>query len=396
QGIWVGTLGEADTGVPMEPDMRLGIASNSKAITAALILRLQDEGLISLEDRVSDYLDPHPHVDGDITLRQLMIHTSGLFDFLNDWTTATQNEYNADLNRNWTMEEILATIGPPLFSPGERHSYSNTNYLLLGMIAEAATEMDIRDLLHQYVFDPLDVDMAYPPTDDVFADAYADLFVGGDFDLNPGQEATFLSFTATAGAVWATPYDMVRWYAALFGGDFLGQQGQMDLLGKDGAVAYGMGVRLQNTAGRSLYYHAGAWGYRSYNIYDPSTGISLCVITNQQGQSVGTLALNLLETVLDERPSLEVDLQVVEINPRGNDCTDPFAPEVLIRNTGTSELGAFTLMSRIDEGPSDTSTVNLLVPLAVGEELWLPLPTTTAPADQQRHRLYAEVSSQPY
>ena len=176
QGIWTGTYGLADNNTPLQTDMLLGIASNSKALTAALVLKLQDADLLHLDDPISDYLPDYPNVDGSITIRMLLNHTSGLFDFINDWSSATQQAYNDDPNNVWTLQELVNTLGPPVFPVGTQHSYSNTNFLLAGMVAEAAGGQTINQLLQQYIFDPLDLQMAYPPGDNPCSQHFSNLW----------------------------------------------------------------------------------------------------------------------------------------------------------------------------------------------------------------------------
>ncbi len=365
QGIWVGTYGEADSNTPVTPDMRFGIASNSKAITAGLILKLQDEGLLDLDDAISDYLPTYEHVNGNITIRQLLSHTSGLFDFLNDWTATTQNEYSSDSDRNWTMEELINTIGPPSYSPGVRYSYSNTNFLLAGMIAEAVTGESIGSLLESRIFEPLDLNMAYPTAVNVFDEPYSNLWYNGAPNLVPGNEMTFLSFTSTAGAVWSTAYDMVRWYDALFGANFLSPESQKDLIDNDGAVAYGTGIRMQVRLNRSLYYHAGAWGFRSHMFHDPKSGISLCLLSNKWGEGITSIAQSLMLEALLKRPDVEYDVSLSNVESNASVCnSNSFL--LNITNQGTTDINALSIKANVEGLGQDSIFMNLDIPLSAG------------------------------
>jgi D-alanyl-D-alanine carboxypeptidase len=394
QGIWTGTYGLAAANTPLETNMRLGIASNTKAITAALILKLQDAGLLHLDDPIADYLPPYPQVDGNITIRQLLTHTSGLFDFINDWSAATQDAYNSDPDVIWTLQELVNTLGDPVFAAGSQHAYSNSNYLVAGLVAEAAGGADLHLLLHQYIFQPLALAMAYPPTDDPFAQAYANLWSssGNSTSLDENGSRTFLTFPASAGAVWATPYDMVRWYNALFGTAFLSANSQAELRNNDGYIAYGMGIRMRNELGRSLYYHAGAWGFRSYMVHDPATGISLCLISNQYSTSVVSPAIDLLSTVLDQRPAESYDLAIVDVIPNTTNCQTT-TPLAILKNEGTETIYNLQLIFGIDDNSMDTLAINIENGLAAGAQSFIPLNyPLTAFVDGQKHQLHLFVS----
>jgi D-alanyl-D-alanine carboxypeptidase len=390
QGIWTGTWGRAAANTPATPDMRFGIASNSKAITAGLILKLQDEGWLHLDDPIGNYLPPHPQIDAQLTIRQLLMHTSGLFDFINQWSSATQAAYSDNPNRNWTFDDLIATIGSPAAAPNTGYSYSNTNYLLLGRIAEVATGLPIYQLLHSRVFDPLGLGMAYPPQDNVFAAPYSNLWntSGSATTLSAGSAQGFLTYPSTAGAVWATAYDMVRWYDALFGDAWLSADARRDLRDNDGYIAYGLGIRLRNDLGRSLYYHAGAWGFRSYMLHDPSTGISLCLLTNQYGTSVTTAGLELFAEVLNRLPAARYDVSVRDVIPNRTTCLGA-QPIVTVKNEGTATIHQLQIALGIDGEWRDTLAIGLGNGLLPGTQRIVPLAFDLGDPDGQRHQLQA-------
>ena len=143
--IWVGTSGVSHDTVLMKPDMLFSIGSITKNFVAALTLKLVEEGTLSLEDKLSEWLPPYPYIDSDITIRQLLNHTSGIYMFWNNddlWDALKE-----DRNRIWTPEEVLEYIKEPHFPAGESWRYSNTNYLLMGMIIEKATGNNLPSVL---------------------------------------------------------------------------------------------------------------------------------------------------------------------------------------------------------------------------------------------------------
>ena len=172
--LWEGASGEAVRGGPAMPaDANFEIASTSKAFTAALVLRLAEEGTLDLDAPISTYLPPSYTqgllvIDGhdygpELTLRQLLSHTAGLPDYWNDppWIIPGVNaflfDYIRDPDRFWTPEEILAYVPDldPIFVPGTGWHYSDTGFLLAGMIAERVTGLSLQDLYAAYIYQPL-------------------------------------------------------------------------------------------------------------------------------------------------------------------------------------------------------------------------------------------------
>ena len=159
QGMWLGTSGVSHDNVAVTPEMRFGIGSITKNFTAALCLKLQEENLLELDHPIRTWLPTFNNVNPDVTLRQLLSHQSGIADYTDDpaFFPGSINEPN----KVWKAEEILALIGSPEFEPGAKISYSNTNYILAGMILEAVSEKTYAELLEEKIFTPLGLDEIY-------------------------------------------------------------------------------------------------------------------------------------------------------------------------------------------------------------------------------------------
>lgn len=134
---------------------RFRMGSNTKTMVATVILQLVAEHRLALTDSVDTRLPGLIPDERNITLRMLLNHTSGLFDYKND--PAVLKAFTGQDTRQWTPEEVLAAAVtyPPLFAPGTQYSYSNTNYLALGLIAEKVTGEDLADLVQQRIAAPL-------------------------------------------------------------------------------------------------------------------------------------------------------------------------------------------------------------------------------------------------
>lgn len=175
--LWEGTSGElTHSGLPMQRDAVFQIASTSKAFTAVTALLLIQEGLFSLDDTTGDLLPPETTagllvIDGhdygpELTVRQLLAHTSGLPDYWYDppfilpGVNAFLFDYIIAPNRFWEPNEILAYIPDldPIFVPGTGWHYSDTGYVLAGLIIEAVTGEPLHQVYQERLFTPLGLD----------------------------------------------------------------------------------------------------------------------------------------------------------------------------------------------------------------------------------------------
>ncbi len=159
EGIWSGISGNSQPGVPLTPDMRFGIGSNTKLFIAVALAKLQEQGILSLDDHLSKWLPKYNNIDTSISIRQLLSHQSGVFNYTdhsNFWAHVA-----ADKEKFWTPQEVLFYVLQPYFKPGTGWQYSNTNYILAGMIIEAATSKTWVQMLHEIIFDPLDMDSTF-------------------------------------------------------------------------------------------------------------------------------------------------------------------------------------------------------------------------------------------
>src|SRR5215212_8431330 len=171
---WVRAMGVADraSGEPMTPEVHHRIGSIIKTFTATLLLKAADEGLLSLDDPIDKYVKGVPNGD-KITLRQMSDMTSGIASYTEDeqW----DNEWLSDPHRVWKPEE-LARIGikeSPLFEPGTGWFYSNTNYVLLGLVLEQVTGKPIGQLYQKEIIEPRGLEeTSFPNGDSAIPEPY--------------------------------------------------------------------------------------------------------------------------------------------------------------------------------------------------------------------------------
>lgn len=377
QGTFIGVSGESYAGVPITPDMRFGVGSNTKLFIATCLVKLQEMGVLSLEDHLYDWLPSYPYIDSSATIRQLLSHQTGFYDYFND-NPALLDSCFIDSDRVWTPEEILATIGPPHFSPGQKYSYSNTNYLLAGMILQAATGENFLNVLHQLIFDPLNMDSTFVPPAEAPNGPIAHEFYGA-YDLGDVPQPAFYSMASSAGAIYSTANEMATWYKNLFDGGLVSDSSLERIINLEHSGSfYGLGVGGLVYTGHDAYYHTGGTiGYVTLALYDPDTKSTLSLLTNDGNTDVGAYLFPILNLLYNDMPKKSNDAGITAIiNPSGNICVTNITPVVTLKNFGADALTSVAINYQVDDGAinnynwtgnlsSNSSTTILLPALAV-------------------------------
>lgn len=293
-GVWVGTAGISHDTVAMKPDMLFSIGSVTKNFVAALTLKLVEVGTLSLEDRLSDWMPAYTYVDPEITIRQLLNHTSGIYMFWNndDLWDALKNERS----RIFTPEEVLGYIKEPDFPAGQGWRYSNTNYLLLAMIIEKATGSTLASELRLRLWKPLNLRNYYLWLADSIPDNQAHVF-GDNFEFGSAeQDLTFMprasheSIGFGSSGIVTTAEDLADWGYQLFEGQVLTEKSMhemlsfVDFLPQSNMKGYGLGVQLFRSTvshgSEAIGHGGGNIGSTTYMIYLPEYHTSLVVMVN--------------------------------------------------------------------------------------------------------------------
>jgi len=314
-GAWKGVTGFSHLGAPITSDMLFGIASNTKLFTGVLLLSLTENNIIQLDDSLHQYLPTYTNIDSNITIRQLLNHTSGLADVTS--VPGYPDSILTDPNRVFTASEMMTWARPPLFAAGTSWDYSNTNYLLAGMIAESATGKSYGQLLRDSILAPLQLDSTFLDVHDSIAYPVAHPWQAGS--NNYSTPRTSLNSAAwAAGAMYSTSGEMVHWYDALMNGQVLNSNSFNELTTFVGSGNYGMGISQATVAGRTVWTHGGTiWGgYNSSMMYDPASGIIICVLINQLPAQAFQVSIELLSTLINNPIGInESNIQNFRIYP---------------------------------------------------------------------------------
>jgi len=290
---WLGVSGKSSDSEAMNSAMLFGLASVTKTYIAALILQLAGEGALSVEDSIRHWIPELGQIDGNITIRQLLNHTSGLYRY------QQKPEYLAAISAQpqkvWTAEEILEEFqGEPECQPGSCFGESAMDYVLLGMIVEKTTGSSVSNQLISRFFNPLKLEhtFLYPeqkyPTE-MMAHMWWDVTGSGEpVDVVAGTGdlplAALFSSVWTSGAMHATAEDLARFSRELFEGRVLKEYSLEEMLSPGpelyAGARYGYSVIVDQVNGQTVYWHPGGAGYSSIYFYFPENGLSIAVLGN--------------------------------------------------------------------------------------------------------------------
>jgi D-alanyl-D-alanine carboxypeptidase len=282
---------------------------------AALAGRLAARGTISLDDPLSKYL-PSFYDAANITLRQLLNHTSGVMDIFE--IKSFSDAIVADRTRAWSTDEVLAKVGRAryAFAPGKGYWYSNTDYVLLGAAIEKATGQPIAALVRTEFLDPLGLSHTFLQTEEDAPGAKAHGYwtpASAPVDRSAGTMLPFTSeatVVGSAGAYVSTASDLARWGDALYGGRVLDQAtlaAMTDISQAQGFKApftprwiYGLGVEETTIAGQTAWGHRGHLdGFWSAMWYLPASHVTIVVTANAEwADPISAVTIALAKVIL--------------------------------------------------------------------------------------------------
>ncbi len=265
------------------------IGSVTKTFVSAVILGLVKDGKVALTDPLSKWVDSVPKTDG-VTVRMLLNHTSGIFNYTED------SAFFLDRKKKWTPREIvdLATKNDPYFAPGTDFHYSNTNYALLGMIAEKAGGKKISALIRERAITPAGLAATFFDGEEPVVGTMTTGFTGT-------KDVTFISDMSgpwAAGAMVGPAIDLARWASGLYGSTKILDLDQQKTLLADPAASgrYGLGVVIlpatATAGGGRAFGHDGAIdGFATQMFWFEGKKTAVAAIVNKSGGDVNAITL---------------------------------------------------------------------------------------------------------
>ncbi len=338
---------------------RYAVGSISKQFTVAAILLAQEEGKLSLDDKVGKYL-PDPTRANEVTIRELLSHTSGYQDY------APQDYMIEAWAKPTTPQAIMdrwAKI-PLDFDPGTRWQYSNTNYTIAGSILEKATGTDLMTFLKTHILDPLGMASA----SDCDAHSPSDATAYTRFALGPprvvAREGAGWYFAA--GELCMTPSDLAKWDIAFLQKRILSAASYAEFtketkLSDGKPTHYALGLSLGESQGLPTISHGGeVSGFLASNTVFPTRNTAVIVLSNEDGvnmiQTINREIAEILFSPADPRDSqvrnILEDLTQGKIDRSlfTQNCNDYFTPAALQDiQTSLAPLGSLKLLMRQSE-----------------------------------------------
>lgn len=297
-------VADVATGAPLVVGSRFRLASISKQFTAAAILKLQDQGRLSVDDPVCKWIQPCPEAWAPLRIHHLISHTSGIPDLMARPGWGTRRVTPATLDQ-LTEDSRLFRLS---FEPGTRVRYSNAGFNLAATIVEKASGMAFKDYLHKTFFLPLGmVDSGFEhDTDHGIVTGHANFPAGLTAQRTPN-----VSIVAGAGALYSTLDDMLVWQRALHGGRVLSAESyarmiadhspadQPDERGRPhrawgyGLMANRLGQRVTPAFDDYEIYHTGSWsGFRNLAAWQSGQQVTVIVLSNNYHQQKQVLLIS--------------------------------------------------------------------------------------------------------
>lgn len=289
--------------VPNSPQTRFRLGSLTKQFTAACILLLEERGKLKVEDPVRKYVPDAPPAWDRITIFNLLTHTSGIPDFTGF------PDYRKTQGQPTTPEQLIARFrDKPLdFPPGSAWRYSNSGYVVLGYIIERVSGLPYARFLHDNIFAPLGMKDSGYDSSKVQIPRHATGYTPGP---NGPTLARYIDMSVpfSAGALYSTTGDLLRWQRALYGGRLLkpAELRKMTTPFKN-HYAFGLAVEPGPAGGKIFAHNGGIDGFNTHLEYVTADKLSIVVLANLNGPAADDIAADLEKVATGEQVTLISD-----------------------------------------------------------------------------------------
>jgi CubicO group peptidase (beta-lactamase class C family) len=294
--------------IPDSPQAKFRLGSITKQFTAACILLLEERGKLKTDDPVKKYLPDAPAAWDKITIYNLLTHTSGIPSFTGF------PDYRSTEAQPTTPEKLVARFrDKPLdFQPGEKWNYSNSGYVLLGYLVEKISGLSYKDFVQENIFKPLGMnDSGYDSNSAIILHRAYGYAPGPNGPVNAGYIDMSIPFSA--GALYSTTHDLLRWEQGLFGGKLLSATSlkKMTTPFKEN-YACGLGVRTVH--GHTEIDHGGGIeGFNTELAYYPDDKLTIVVLANLNGDAPEAIASQLAAVMHGEKVVLPSERKAITV-----------------------------------------------------------------------------------
>lgn len=287
-------MADLENNISLTPNHVIEIGSITKQITAVAILMLLEEGKLSLEDPIEKFVEKYPTHGYKITIHHLLTHTSGIKSYtsMEKWTKLWRQDMTP-------MEMIDLFKNEPMdFAPGEKWSYNNSAYFILGYVIEKASGMPYPEYVEKKIFAPLGMKNSYYGSMSKIILNRARPYQKRD---NEFRNAEYLSLTQpyAAGSIMSTVDDLLTWNTAVHAGKLVKKETLQKAetgykLNNGKPTYYGYGWGIDEIKGSPVYEHSGGiFGYTTNGIYFPKENVYVIVLTNRDDQGPEDLSIKM-------------------------------------------------------------------------------------------------------
>jgi CubicO group peptidase (beta-lactamase class C family) len=329
--------------VPNSATTKFRLGSITKQFTAASILLLEERGKLKVDDLVKKYMADAPAAWDKITIFHLLTHTSGIPSFTGC------PDYVSTEAAPATPESLVARFRdkPLEFQPGEKWNYSNSGYVLLGYLIEKISGQSYSEFVQQNIFTPLGMkDSGYDSNSTVIAHRAAGYAPGANGPVN----ASFIHMTIpfSAGSLYSTTEDLLRWEQGLFGGKLLSPASLAKMI-TPFKQDYAFGLAVSTNHGHKVIEHGGGIeGFNTHLAYYPEDKLVVAVLGNLNGRFPGEIAGKLAD--------IAHGVKLVPISERKEVTV---SPKILADYAGTYELApTFSIVMTLEDGHLMTQATN--------------------------------------
>lgn len=308
--------------IPNSPTTKFRLGSLTKQFTAASILLLEERGKLKTDDPVKKYIPDAPAAWDKITIFNLLTHTSGIPNFTSFPDYSSQEPFAA------TPEKLVARFrDKPLdFQPGEKWDYSNSGYVLLGYLVEKVSGESYEKFLQENVFGPLGMkDSGYDSNSAIIPKRASGYVPGKDGPTNAGF--IHMSIPFSAGALYSTTEDLLRWEQGLFGGKVL-SAASLAKMTRPFKNDYAFGVMVATHDGHKRVDHnGGIEGFNTAMAYYPDDKLTIVVLSNLNGQAPDQMLPKLATVAFGGEIKLPSERKEITV-----------APKIIAQYIGTYEI----------------------------------------------------------
>jgi CubicO group peptidase (beta-lactamase class C family) len=328
--------------IPNTPTTKFRLGSITKQFTAASILLLEERGKLKVEEPVKKYMPNAPAAWDKITIFHLLTHTSGIPSFtgFSDYESHEAQAMTPGKLVEWFRDKPLE------FEPGTKWNYSNSGYVLLGYLIEKISGQSYSDFVQQNIFTPLGMkDSGYDSNSAIIAHRAAGYAPGKSGPVNAGF--VHMSIPFSAGALYSTTEDLLRWEQGLFGGKLLKPE-SLAKMTTPFKQDYAFGLIVSANNGHKMIAHdGGIEGFNTALAYYPDDKLVVAVLANLNGPA-GQIAGNLAKVALGEKVVLPTERKEITVSP-----------EILKQYVGTYELTpTFSIAMTLENGQLMTQATN--------------------------------------